>query len=97
MKFKKISSLEYDRLRSGDYSHIKKFYYSRQIILDAMSNIDKTLKSYTAQKISEEDKKAILALLKKQREIKMAILQKDIIIHSYLNDLQYDLIESRIA
>ena len=97
MQFKKIGSLECQRLQSGDYSHIEQFYYSRQIILDAIDNIDKNLKSYTAQRTSKADKGTISILLKKQREITMVILQRDIVIHSYLNDLQYDLVESQIA
>ncbi len=97
MQFKKIGSLECDRLRSGDYSHIERFYYNRQIILDAIENIDKNLKSYTVQNTSEEDRETISILLRKQREITRAILQKDLIVHSYLNDLQYDLVESQIA
>lgn len=97
MQFKKIGSLECDRLHSGDYSQIERFYYNRQIILDAIENIDKNLKNYMVQNTSEEDKETISILLKKQREITMAILQKDIVIHSHLNDLQYDLVESQIA
>lgn len=96
-QFKRIGDFESHRLQSGDYSYIEQFYYSRQIILDAIESIDKNLKQYTAQKTSEEDKKTIMALLKKQKEITLAILQKDLLIHSYLNDLQYDVVESQIA
>ena len=97
IQFKKLGDFELHRLQSGDYSHVEQFYYSRQIILDAIENIDKTLRKYKVQRTSEEDKKIVLALLKKQKEIAMAILQKDILIHSYLNDLQYDVVESQIA
>ena len=96
-RFEKISSAECHRLQSGDYSHVEKFYHSRQIILDALENIDKHLKSYTPQHISKEDKQTVQKLLQKKRKITRSILQKDILIHSYLNDLQYDKVEDQIA
>ncbi len=96
-QFEKISTLECQRLQKGDYSHIKQFYYSRQIILDAIENLDIQLKKYNPEKISEKEKKTVIQLLRKKREVTLAILQKDILIHSYLNDLQYDIVEDQIA
>ena len=97
IQFEKISSFECQRLQSGDYSHIEQFYYSRQIILDAIENIDTHLKNYTPHNTSAKHKETIRTLLKKKRAITKSILQKDILIHSYLNDLQYDVIEDQIA
>lgn len=96
-QFEKISTLECQRLQKGDYSHIKLFYHSRQIILEAIENLDLQLEKYPPQKISEDHKKTIAKLLRKKREVTLAILQKDILIHSYLNDLQYDIVEDQIA
>ena len=97
LQFKKIGSLECQRLQVGDYSHIEQFYYSRQIILDAIENIDIQIKNYAPQHTSKEYKKIIKLLLQKRRIITKSILQQDITIHSYLNDLQYDRIEDQIA
>ena len=97
VQFEKISSLEYHRMQSGNHNNIKQFYYSRQIILDAIASIDKHLNTYQTQDISEEDKKTVLSLLQQKRKITLAILQTDILIHSYLNNLQYDVVEDQIA
>jgi len=96
-QFEKMNVFECRRLQSGDYSHIEQFYYSRQIILDAIENIDNSLKTYRVQKVSEENKKTILNLLNEKRKITLSILRQDIIIHSYLNDLQYDVLENQTA
>ena len=97
-QFEKISSLECHRLQSGDYSHLEQFYYSRQVILDAMENIDIHLKKYSVQSVSEVEKKTVLKLLQKKRKIAWAILQTDLLIHSYLNDSHSaDIVEDQIA
>ena len=97
-QFEKISSLECHRLQSGDYSHLEQFYYSRQVILDAIENIDIHLKRHSVQSISEIEKKKVLGLLQKKRKITWAILQTDFLIHSYLNDSQNkDVVEDQIA
>ena len=96
-QFEKISILECQRLQKGDLSHIEQFYYSRQIILDAIENLDIQLKKYNPEKISKKEKETVIQLLRKKREVTLAILQKDILIHSYLNDLQYDIVEDQIA
>ncbi len=97
VQFKKIGDFECRRLQSGDYSHIEQFYYSRQIILDAIGHIDEHLKRYNPKNISKNHKETVLELLQKNREIIKSILQKDMLIHSYLNDLQYDVVEDQIA
>ena len=97
-QFKKISSLECHRLQSGDYSHLEQFYYSRQVILDAIENIDIHLKKYAVQFVSETEKKTVRGLLQKKRKITWAILQIDFLIHSYLNDSKSkDIVEDQIA
>ena len=97
-QFKKINAFECHRLQSGDYSHIEQFYYSRQIILDAIDNIDTSLKEYRAdRKASEEDKQTIRDLLNEKRKITFHILRQDMVIHSYINGLQYDVLESQTA
>ena len=89
-EFEKINSVECNRLRAGDYNHIQQFYYNRQIILDAISNIDKHLKECEAQAFSEEEKQLVRSLFQNMRGLITSILHTDILIHSYLNDLQYD-------
>ena len=98
IQFKKISSLECHRFQTGDYHHIEQFYYSRQIILDAIESIDANLKKIKkTQEISQEDKNTILALLQERQKITLDIVKQDILIHSYLNDLQHNMVEDHIA
>ncbi len=98
VQFEKRSSLECNRLRAGDFNHIKQFYYKRQVILDAIENIDTHLNKFKPPKISKKDKKTITQLLQKNRDITRTILRKDILIHSYLNGLQFDdIVEDQIA
>lgn len=97
IEFEKINSVECNRLRAGDYSQIEQFYYNRQIILDAISNIDKHLKECEVETFSDEDKKAVKNLFQKMRALVTSVLHTDILIHSYLNDLQSDSIKDQIA
>ena len=98
IQFAKISSLECHRLQSGNYKHIEQFYYSRQVILDAIENIDIHLKRYSVQSVSEVDKKTVRELLQEKRKIARDILQTDLLIHSYLNNSQNKgIVEDQIA
>jgi len=99
-QFNHISAREYHRLQSGNYSNysdMKKFYQDRKVILDAIDDIDLYLKHYQIQSSSPEDKELIIKLFKQNRELTMCILQKDLFIHYYLNDLQSDVVEDQIA
>ena len=72
VQFKKIGDFECRRLQSGDYSHIEQFYYSRQIILDAIGHIDEHLKRYNPKNISESHKETVFgASSKKPRNHKI--------------------------
>ena len=96
IQIKKLSTTEYNRLRSGDRSHIKSFYLSRQTLLEAISHIDHLLKKRKAP-VNKKDKKIVETLLKETRVITKNILKKDLLIHSYLNNAHYDILEDKIA
>ena len=98
LEFSKISAIEHQRLQSGDYNGLNQFYDDRQTILEAVENIDKSLSQYKDQKISEKDKQEITKLLQEKRQLIWNILQKDILVHSYLNGLQGNkIVEDQIA
>ena len=96
-QFERISSKAYHRLCLGDYSHIDTFYHDRQRLLNIMDQIDKQLNSITPVAVSEKDKKTMLSLIQEKKKITMSVLQKDLLIHSYLNDAQYDTAQEQIA
>ncbi len=96
-QFEKISSFECRRLQAGDASHIDKFYYKRQILLDKIEDIDKRLKKHKSKNLSEEHKKTALKLFQEQRRITHSILQQDMMIHAFLNNAGDDIIEEQIA
>ena len=97
-QFETISSFQCHRLQSGDHSHLEQFYYSRQVILDAIENIDTHLKKCSVQSISSAEKNLVRALLRKKRKITWNILRTDLLIHSYLNKAhKVDIVEDQIA
>ena len=97
LQFAKISTQEYRRLRAGDKSHIQQFYHRRQLILSAIENIEKHLKKNQPSVIPNKDKATISQLLKKKREVTKSILQKDMLIHAFLNGSQNSMIKDKTA
>ena len=96
-QFETISAHEYHRLCLGDYSHIDQFYQERQKLLNAIDKIDQKLKTIKPVHISEQDKKAFRLLIQEKRKITLAVGQKDLLIHAYLNDTKYDTVKDQIA
>ena len=96
-QFKNLTLKELQRLQTGDTAHINQFYYLRQIILDAIESIDMYLKLYELQDSSETNARIILMFLQKNRELLKEVLKQDILMHSYLSELKYDVVESQTA
>ena len=96
-QFEQLSSFEWKRICGGDFSNIESFYYSRQIILDAIDRIDYKLKKYKLSLSDKDIQKKIMPLLQKKHKIIMSILHKDLLIHSNIRDLESGLLENRIA
>ena len=96
-QFEKISAQEYHRLCLGDYSHIDQFCHNRQKLLNIMDNIDKQLKNIKPKAISEKDKKTMLSLIQEKKKITLNVLQKDLLIHAYLNDTKQETVKAQIA
>ena len=98
LEFSKVSAIEHQRLQAGDYKGLSQFYDDRQSILEAVENIDKLLSQHEDQKMSEKDKEEIKKLFEEKRQLTWNILQKDILVHSYLNGLKGDkIVEDQIA
>ena len=55
------------------------------------------LKKAKPKAISEKDKKTMLSLIQEKKKITLTVLQKDLLIHSYLNDTKYDTAKDQIA
>lgn len=98
IKFKKLSVQEYTRLQKGAHLHKNTFYYNRQVILDTIFNINKTLNTMEIKKnISVKDKKIIVYLLKEKQKIILDIVKQDIALYSYLEGDSYNIVEYQTA
>ena len=96
-QFEQLSSLEWKRICVGDFSNVEKFYYSRQIILDAIDHIDKKLKKHKLSLSNKHTQKQVMSILQKKHKIILSILHKDLLIHSNIRELESNLLENRIA
>ena len=86
-QFNQLNNKEIHRIKMGDTSHLNKFYFSRQILLDSIDSIDKNLKSLSLKTLTSNEKKVAKKLLNKKRKLVSSILKQDMTIHSCLQDI----------
>ena len=98
--FQKINNEELTRMHQDNFSNLEAFYYSRELILNAMDKIDQTLgkcKLDQLDDVCELSKQQVLELLKKKKQFIHLIVDQDMKIHEILNASVSSLGKAKIA
>ena len=96
LEFHKINMNELDRLAEGCIDNLENFYYSRELLLNAINKLDNkiSLKNLDENlKVNKTDKKRLTDILNLKRKMVMSILDQDLTIISLVDKIKK---ESRI-
>ena len=90
LEFHKINMDELSRLADGCIDNLENFYYSRELLLNAINKLDSQLKEglNSQLKINKKEKQKLLDLLHLKQKMVMSILEQDLIIMSLVNQLR---------
>ena len=91
MEFHKINNTEIEKLVQGCSDNLENFYYSRELLLNAIDRLDKQIAAeeqstgFEAQNI---EKQKLQELLRLKKSMVLSILDQDLIIISLVDRLQ---------
>ena len=91
LEFHKINMEELGRLAQGSLKNLENFYYSREILLNAISHLDDKISLNDLKKnikINKKEKKKLLDILNLKRKMVMSILDQDLTIISLVDKLK---------
>ena len=88
LEFHKINVNEMDRLNEGCIDNFENFYYSREILLNAIDRIDNKLSRYNDVQANPEEKKKLEEILRMKRDMTSSILDQDLVIMSLVEELK---------
>ena len=90
LEFHKINNKEIERLAEGRHDNLENFYYSRELLLNAIDRLDKRIAleektvHFEAQK---EEKKKLQDILHLKKSMVLSILDQDLTIISLVDRL----------
>ena len=93
LEFHKINMDELSRLAKGHIGNLENFYYSRELLLNAINKLDCSVsQAPPAQslKISPTQKKRLTDILNLKRNIVISILDQDLAIISMIDKLKQE-------
>ena len=91
LEFHKINTEELKRFSEGCFDRLEDFYYSREILLNAIHKLDDSLSQKPIGQIKEiqkSEKKKLTDILNLKRKMVMSILDQDLKILSLMNQLK---------
>ena len=92
LEFHKINMHELNRLAEGRIDNLENFYYSRELLLDAICDLDHKIssESHFAKdvRIDETQKKKLLDILNLKRNMVISILDQDLAIISLVDQIK---------
>lgn len=91
LEFHKINMEELSRLAKGSLGNLENFYYSREILLNAISRLDNKISLDDLNEdveIQPKEKKKLLDILNLKRKMVMSILDQDLTIISLVDKLK---------
>ena len=92
LEFHKLNMDELTFLANGRIDHLEDFYYSRELILNAISKLDVQISEDEVEnvQVNKGEKKKLVDLLSLKRKMVMSILDQDLAIISLVNELKKD-------
>lgn len=89
LEFHKINMDELKRLSEGSIDNLENFYYSREILLNAIKKLDdKTSSKIKSLKVNKQEKKKLIDILNLKRKMILSILDQDLVIISLIDQLK---------
>ena len=91
LEFHKINMEELNRLAEGCVDNLENFYYSREILLNAISKLDSKLSKKEwlhSLKVDKEEKKKLIDIFHFKRKMIMSILDQDLAIISLVDKIK---------
>lgn len=87
-EFKSLNEEELERIAKGNFDNLEAFYFDREILLNAISRLDKSLKDCDWDQMSDickESKNRVLELIVEKKKLINMILEQDIKMYEVLN------------
>ena len=90
LEFHKLNMDELNLLANGRIDHLEDFYYSRELLLNAISKLDIQISEDEIEntKVNNNQKKKLVDILNLKRKMVMSILDQDLAIISLVNELK---------
>ena len=93
LEFHKINNEEMDRLSEGCADYLEDFYYSRELLLNAISKLDKQIQEKEqkpAPLVGISEKNKLKKLLSLKKNMILSILDQDLTILSLVEKINKD-------
>ena len=90
LEFHKINNEEMDRLAGGCSDNLETFYYSRELLLNAIDKLDRKIlekEKKPVQQVEASDKKKLQEILSLKNNMVLSILDQDLTILSLVEKL----------
>ena len=100
LEFHKINMNELSRLSKGHIDNLENFYYSRELLLNAINQLDNEIsrkKIRKSLKINPIQKKKLVDIFKLKRKMVLSILDQDLAIISLVDKLKKGKIKDIVA
>ena len=90
LEFHKINMNELKRLGEGSLNNLENFYYSREILLNAINKLDSKIskKKIESVSVNKKEKKKLIDILNLKRKMVLSILDQDLAIISLVDHLK---------
>ena len=91
LEFHKINMDELSRLAEGCIDNLENFYYSRELLLNAINKLDSQLSKNHIDsdlQINKPEKKKLVDILNLKRKMVMSILEQDLTIMSLIDRIK---------
>ncbi|MCY4513322.1 MAG: hypothetical protein OXB86_06505 [Bdellovibrionales bacterium] len=93
LEFHKINTEEMDRLAEGCADHLEDFYYSRELLLNAIDKLDRRIQEKErkpAPLVGVSEKNKLKKLLSLKKNMILSILDQDLTILSLVEKINKD-------
>lgn len=91
LEFHKINMHELNRLAEGCIDNLENFYYSRELLLNAINKLDDKISKNSLNKnlkVNKTQKKKLMNILNLKRKMVMSILDQDLTILNLVNKIK---------
>ena len=97
LEFHKINMEELNRLSEGCTDNLENFYYSRELLLNAINKLDSNISQknlYKNLEVDKSQKRKLLNILTLKKKMVMSILDQDLAIISLVDKIRNGHVEA---